>query len=221
MKIAVISKWFLAGSVLTGLFSTPRLQAADPVQAPALPEVISKAGMPAPKLPELSEVLTISRNYFTTWKGYRAGDLLTSNKVKPLFRELQQAGWKVKAEKNILKRMHTDTDFLASQLSTPKGIKFMRKIAKMPGGYDRCDHLLKMPYGKRRIKEFIDSPGGYTMIEYMTTTKGGKNLGKYLSQTKTGKGFNQPTDLIYTEKQLLEILKETYELETAKQKRRK
>lgn len=208
-------------SILTVLLSLPVLQAAEPEQPAARPQLVPQTDMPPPKLPELSEVMNIARTFFDSWKGYQSGDLLTSNKVKPLFRELQQAGWKVKAEKNILKRMHSQTDFLAAQLSTPKGIKFMRKISKMPGGYDRLDHLLKMPYGKRRIKEFINSPGGFTMIEYMTTTKGGRNLGKYLSQTKTGKGFNQPTNLIYTEKQLLEVLKEIYEKETAKNKGQK
>lgn len=219
--MSFISKWCLIGSILSGLCSLPLLQAKDPQKSSPLPAVVPNNGMPDKKLPELSEVMTIAREYFTSQKGYESDDLLTNNRVKPLFRELQQAGWKVKTEKNILKRMHSASDFLAAQLSTPKGIRFMRKIAKMPGGYDRLDHLLKMPYGKRRIKEFIDSPGGYTMIEYMTTTKGGKNLGKYLSQTKTGKGFNQPTGMIYTETEFLQVLKETYQLETAKQKRQK
>ncbi|QGQ23018.1 hypothetical protein F1728_10205 [Gimesia benthica] len=217
----LVPRSYLTALILAGLCIPPTLQAADPPKGTALPEVIPDDAMPPKKLPKLSEVMSIAREYFTNRKGYESGDLLTSNDVKPLFRELQQAGWKVKAEKVILSRMHTNSDFLASQLSTPKGVKFMRKIAKMPGGYDRLDHLLKMPYGKRRIKEFIDSPGGYTMIEYMTTTQGGKNLGKYLSQTKTGKGFNQPTDMIYTQTELLQVIQETYQAENNPKGRRK
>lgn len=219
--MAFQSRYGIGGFLLMSFFSTALLPAAEPKPASSLPEVVPETAQPAQKPPELSEVLKITRDYFAEVKGYQSGDLLTRNQVKPLFRELQQAGWKVKAEKGILKRMHAKTDFLAAQLSTPKGIRFMRKISKMPGGYDRLDHLLAMPYGKRRIKEFINSPGGYTMIEYMTTTKGGKNLGKYLSQTKTGKGFNQPTHRIYTEQQLLDVLKQAYETEVAQHKPRK
>ena len=220
--MSIISKYCFSGLLILNLFQVSFLQAADPKKtASPLPEIIPETAMPAPKLPELTEVMNITREYFAQWKGYEPGDLLTRNKVKPLFRDLQKAGWKVKEEPQLLKRMHSDSGFLASQLHTPKGIRFMRRIAKMPGGYDRLDHLLAMPYGKRRIKEFINSPGGYTMIEYMTTTKGGKNLGKYLSQTRTGKGFNKPTDMIYTETQLLQVLKQAYEKEVALRKRQK
>ncbi|MFK7776573.1 MAG: hypothetical protein QM501_00450 [Gimesia sp.] len=199
--------------------STTGLSAAPKKSAP-LPEVIPGSKIPS-KLPPLKEVLQITQEYFAGLKHYQPGDLITRKKMMPVFRQLQQAGWSVKSEKMILSRLHSDTGFLATQLHTPKGIKFMRKISRLPEGYDRLDHILAMPYGKRRIKEFIYSPGGNLMIEYMTTTKGGKNLGKYLSKAKTGKGFNSPTNRIYTEKQFVQEIKLAYEIETGKKKKRR
>ncbi|QDT77410.1 hypothetical protein Mal35_08360 [Gimesia maris] len=218
--MSAIRKLFLSVTVLTCLIPVSRgnAQNAGVPAANPLPEIIPESAEKK-KVPPLDEVMQIIEEYFTDRKGYKSGDLLTRGQIKPLFRELQQAGWTVKAEKEILKRLHADTDFLAAQLSTPKGIIFMRRISRMPGGYDRLDHILVMPYGKRRIREFINSPGGYTMIEYMTTTKGGKNLGNYLSKTRTGKGFNQPTPYIYTQTELTTVLKQAYEKENAKSKR--
>ncbi|WP_339734102.1 hypothetical protein [uncultured Gimesia sp.] len=201
------------------ILTTPAF-ATEPKEKGALPEIVPETPG-SKKMPPLEEVLTITQNYFTGWEGYQSGDYITRNQIKPLFRQLQKAGWTVKAEKNILKRIHAETDYLSRQLSTPKGIKFMRRVSRMPGGYDRLDHLLAMPYGKRNIRDFINSPGGFTMIEYMTTTKGGKNLGKYLSQAKTGKGFNKPTSYIYTETELIQAIKQAYETETGQKKKKK
>ncbi len=186
---------------------------AEPKEAAPLPEITPETDAP-PKLPTLEEVLEITQEYFAGLQNYEPGDMLTRNQVKPLFRQFQKAGWTAKAEKNILSRVHAETDFLAAQLKTAKGIKFMRRVSKMPGGYDRLDHILVMPYGKRNIRDFINSPGGFTMIEYMTTTQGGKNLGTYLSQTRTGKGFNASTHRIYTETQFVEAIKLAFESET-------
>ncbi|WP_417382257.1 hypothetical protein [Gimesia sp.] len=218
--MSAMRKLSLVVAILICLLPVSRgnAQNSEAPAADSLPEIVPETAEKK-KVPSLDEVMQIIEDYFSDRKGYKSGDLLTRGQIKPLLRELQQAGWPVKAEKEILKRLHADTDFLAAQLSTPKGIIFMRRIAQMPGGYDRLDHILVMPYGKRRIREFINSPGGYTMIEYMTTTKGGKNLGKYLSKTKTGKGFNQPTPYIYTQTQLTDVLRQAYEKENAKSKR--
>ncbi len=211
---------FFSGILLGSLILTTSAFAADPKAKTQLPEIIPGTQAPA-KLPSLGEVTRIIQEQFIGLKHYQSGDLITRSEVKPIFTQLQKAGWAVKKEKEILNRVHADNDFLATQLRTAKGIKFMRKISKLPGGYDRLDHILAMPYGKRRIKEFINSPGGNLMIEYMTTTKGGKNLGKYLSQTKTGKGFNAPTRRIYTEAELVQVLQKAYLNETRQKKRRK
>lgn len=212
-------KLFFSGILLGSLILTGPAFSADPEATNQLPEIIPGTQSPK-KLPTLGEVTKIIQGQFAGLKYYQTGDLITRNQVRPVFKQLQKAGWDVKEQKEILNRVHADNDFLATQLRTPKGIKFMRKISRLPEGYDRLDHILVMPYGKRRIKEFINSPGGNLMIEYMTTTKGGKNLGKYLSQTKTGKGFNAPTRRIYTEAQLVQVLQKAYVKATQENKRK-
>lgn len=89
---------------------------------------------------------------------------------------------------------------------------FMRKIAGMPQGYDRLDKLRSLPYGSRRLRELMNDPGGYKMIEYMTTTPGGKKLGQQLSSPRRG-NFNESTNRIYTETDLLAVLKDLYHAE--------
>ena len=209
-----------SGILFASLFICISALSAEPKETAPLPEITPKTKTQL-KLPTLKEVMNITQVYFTGLKHYQTGDMITRNQMKPLFSQLQKAGWTVKSEKRILSRLHSETDFLAAQLKTGKGIKFMRKISQLPGGYDRLDHILVMPYGKRRIKEFINSPGGNLMIEYMTTTKGGKNLGNYLSKAKTGKGFNSPTNRIYTEKQLIPEIKLAYETETGQKKKKR
>tara|TARA_R110002095_G_scaffold172230_1_gene149628 strand:- start:566 stop:1219 length:654 start_codon:yes stop_codon:yes gene_type:complete len=210
---------FLTGILFVSLIGATTVLAADPKESAPLPEITPETETPPP-LPTLEAVLTITQEFFTGLRNYEPGDMLTRNQVKPVFRQLQKAGWTVKAENNILKRVHAETDFLAAQLKTGKGIKFMRRISKMPEGYDRLDRILVMPYGKRNIRDFINSPGGFTMIEYMTTTQGGKNLGKYLSQAQSGKGFNAPTHRIYTETQFIDAIKLAYESEIAQKKQK-
>lgn len=210
---------FFSRILLASLIIITPAFAADPKEETELPEIIPESATSS-SIPPLGEVLKILEGYFSRLADFEPGDLITRNQIKPVFRQLQKAGWDVKEEKVLLSRVHAETDFLAAQLRTAKGIKFMRKISRMPGGYDRLDHILAMPYGKRRIKEFINSPGGYTMIEYMTTTKGGKNLGKYLSKTKTGKGFNLPTRRIYTAAELVQAIQQAYTNETRQKKRK-
>ena len=209
-------------SLLLALFiwTTPAYtKEPEAKQKESLPEIVPDTPE-THKTPPLEEVMQATETFFSEWKGYEPGDYLTRNRVKPLFRQLQKLGWSVKAEKEILNRIHAESDYLSQQLGTKKGKVFMRRVSRMPGGYDRLDHLLAMPYGKRNIRDFINEPGGFLMIEYMTTTKGGKNLGKYLSKAKTGTGFNKPTSYIYTETELMQALKKAYEKEFGKKQKR-
>jgi hypothetical protein len=103
-----------------------------------------------------------------------------------------------------------DGDWLAKQLRSKKGKLFMRNVAKHPDGFDRIDRLRRMPGGEKQLAELIQSPEGFKMVEYMTTTPGGKNLGKQLAKGKNGANFNEPTGRLYTEKQLIERLKQLH-----------
>ncbi|MCA9019259.1 MAG: hypothetical protein KDA74_03905, partial [Planctomycetaceae bacterium] len=102
-----IQKRFLIVTVLTCLISVSQANAQN-TEAPAAsppPEIVPETAEKK-KVPPLDEVMQIIEEYFTDRKGYKSGDMLTRGEIKPLFRELQQAGWSVKAEKEILNRLH-------------------------------------------------------------------------------------------------------------------
>jgi len=163
-----------------------------------------------PSLPKFDEIEKAVEKHFESQRGYKSGDLLTSKDTPAVFKKLESLGWKVADRKEIEKQFLPETDWLVKQLRTDDGQKFMREVARNPSGFDRIDRMRKMPYGDRQLVDLIHSPEGYKMIEYMTTTEGGKNLGKSLSRGKQGKDFNEPTGRIYTEKQLVERLKQSH-----------
>jgi hypothetical protein len=161
--------------------------------------------------PKFSEVEQTVKGQLVKSKDYKPGDILSGSQVRAITKELADIGWEISDRKDIEGQALADGDFLVKQLRTKKGTKFMRRIASLPGGYDRVDRLRKMPYGNRRIRELIAGPDGFKLIQYMTTSKTGLNLGKQLSRGKNGKGFNKSTGHIYTEKDLLKRLKASYE----------
>lgn len=149
---------------------------------------------------------------------YQTGDLLTAPKVDRVLAKLEKINWKVADAHEIVKLVLSDSDWMAERLSSGDGREFMRRIATMPGGYDRVDRLRNMPNGQYQVSDFIESPGGYTMIEYMTTTQEGKNLGALVSEGVNGADFNKPTGRIYTERELLKRLRISYDAEVDRRK---
>jgi len=140
---------------------------------------------------------------------YRAGDLITQDKVEPLLAHLKWMGLPLPNAKQILEKVPAKDEFLAEQLRTPNGRKFMREISGYTGGYDRLDRLSRLPYGKQTIRDLIRGPDGYKMIEYMTTAPGGKALGDQLSNAPQDGDFNAKTGRIYTAEMLLRRLEQS------------
>ena len=191
------------------------------------------------ELPEWSKVESVVNGHFSKSSGskttsrtkYRhheqskklqGNDLITQQDVSGLFKIIEKLGWEINKQdrKQILDRLLSESDFLVRQLRTAHGRQFMRKIATLPGGYDRIDRLRKMPHGKKRIQEFIKGPDGDKWIEYMTTTKYGKTLGKQLSRAKNGRNFNESTGMLYTQKDVLEHLQKLYQIDRTEAKQR-
>ncbi len=167
------------------------------------------AAKPKP-LPPLSEVEELVLRQFSLLPDYRPGDIIARSEVEPLFAQLQRIGWRVVDRKNILRKVPADSDYLVRKLRTPRGRKFMRRIADYPDAYDRLDRLSWLPHGKQTIHDLIYAKGGYEMLEYMTTAKGGAEMGKMLSKAPKGTNFNKPTGRIYTVKMLLARLEKSY-----------
>jgi len=191
------------------------------------------------ELPEWSEIESVINDHFSEASGSKTpirrksrryeqpeqlqdNDLVTQQDVSGLFKKIETLGWEINNQdrKKILDRLLPESDYLVRQLRSTQGRQFMKKISTLPGGYDRIDRLRKMPHGKYRIREFIKGPDGDLMIEYMTTTKNGKNLGKLLSNAKTGRNFNEPTGMLYTQKDVLQHLQKIYQTDRTEAERR-
>jgi hypothetical protein len=183
------------------------------VTAILLGVVVAVAADPQPagtkSIPTMSEIERVVLRYFRANSEYRAGDLITRDEVEPLLGKLQKTGLPLPDAKKILDQLPTKEEFLAKQLRTADGRKFMRQISGYGDGNDRLDRLSRLPHGQQTVRDLIRGPGGYKMIEYMTTTPGGEELGKQLSNAPLGKEFNESTGRIYTAEQLLLRLKQS------------
>jgi hypothetical protein len=179
----------------------------------AAPAWAAQKGKPK-KLPKFNDVTATVRKELAKHDGYRDNDILTSEWVaKALDAVEKKTGWKIEDAAEIAGKFLSDSDDLVRQLRTRKGMPFMRRFSGTPRAFDRIDRLRGLPMGKRRIPELINNPGGHTLILYMATTEGGRNMGLYLGNVRGGKNFNKPTGRLYTEKQLVDRLEESYNRE--------
>jgi hypothetical protein len=164
----------------------------------------------AAKLPAFDKVVQAMTAYFQSQQDYQAGDLLDQSQAAGALEAIAAAGWEVPQAKQIVALALPDNSFLVTQLATPSGKRFMRKIAKTPGTYSRLDRLSQISKGKSAVKILIRDPGGDTMLAYMATTPGGKNLGAMMAGTPKGTNLNQPTGRVYTADDLLAVVKQAY-----------
>ena len=207
-------------SALGVVLIASQLAAAEPLtilnpaveqKAPsAKPDAESKTKKPAEPWPTFEQVQKTAEKHFATLKKYRKGDLLTQSDVAPVFDQLEKLGWKVADRAEILKLFLGDRELMVRMLRTEDGRIFMRDIEKLPGGYDRVDHLSRLSDAETLLWRLTTGPDGYKMIDYMTKTPWGETMGEMISQAPNGQGFNKRTGRIYTEQQLITRLKQSY-----------
>jgi hypothetical protein len=118
------------------------------------------------------------------------------------------AGTKVPGAERILAATLADSSFLAKELSTTAGRKFMRKVARHPGAFSRLDRLSSISRGQAIVRDLIRSADGDKFIEYLTTTNSGRKLGSSLAGAQHGTDLNQPTGRIYTAEDLMAVLEQ-------------
>ncbi len=151
------------------------------------------------------------RKYFDSLPSFHDGDLITRDRVEPLFAHLESLGWEPTDRGQIIGLLVSAREPLARNLlGDKKGRAFMRAIAAMPGAYDRLDRLSRMPHGEQTIVDMIHKKGGPELIRYMTGSKGGTELGRQMARAPAGHDFNKPTGRIYTLSQLLARLEQSY-----------
>jgi hypothetical protein len=174
----------------------------------APPAVISNSDTPIPPFKDVERAVW---DAFKAKEGFKPNDLITQDEVAPLLQKFQKQWLPPKDAAEILGRVPQADGFLAVQLRTPAGRKFMRDMSEYKNSYDRVDRLSRLPRGEKTVRDLIRGPDGYKMIEYMTTTKGGRAMGQQLSNAPGGQNFNSPTGRIYTVPMLLGELKTVHE----------
>lgn len=145
--------------------------------------------------------------YFASQPGYTNGDLITRSQIEKVLAKIVSGGLKLPDAASIAKQGLPDDSFMARELSTPDGRRFMRKLAQHANSFSYLDRLSTIPRGQQTIRDLVRAKDGDKMIEYMATTKGGQNLGAMMSQARGGVDLNKPTGRIYTESELLAALK--------------
>jgi hypothetical protein len=157
-----------------------------------------------------SVATTAVEQHFESLEDYRPGDLVTRSEVAQALANVSDAGAEVADAKRTVELALADDSFLAKELSTPAGRKFMRKVSRHAGGYSHLDRLSSISRGQTIIRDLIRGPDGDKFVEYLATTRGGRNLGSTLAGARQGADLNKPTGRIYTAEDLVTELKRTF-----------
>jgi hypothetical protein len=172
----------------------------------SLPLAAGEACAQRPRSDNSNPAYMAVEKYFASLPDYQPGDLVTRSQVAKALAKVKDAGTKVPETDRILAATLADSSFLAKELSTPAGRKFMRKVGRHPGAFSRLDRLSTISRGQTFVRDLIRSADGDKFIEYLTTTRGGRNLGSSLTGAQHGTDLNQPTGRIYTAEDLMAVL---------------
>jgi hypothetical protein len=175
--------------------------------------------LPAGDLPEFKAIDAALKTHFASQADFLPGDLLFQSQITQAMDAVAAAGWDVSDadRKAIVDRALANDSFLAKELSSPTGRKFMRRIARHPGTYSRLDQLSTIAGGQQLIRDLIRQKDGDKLIEYLATTQGGQNLGRMAGNSRHGVNLNKPTGRIYTADDLFSALKTAHDRQSAKQ----
>lgn len=177
-------------------------------QPPASAPVVEVAPQVRPDF--LTVAKTVSA-HLASQRNFEANDLLTQSQINKALDAVLIAGWDVPDREDIVRRGIADGAFLSKELASPAGRKFMRQVARQPGGYSRLDRLSATSGGQQLVRNLIRQKEGYQFIAYLATTSGGHNLGRMAANTRNGVDLNKPTGRIYTVADLLAALKTSYD----------
>jgi hypothetical protein len=187
-----------------------RLAAAPAAEAP-----VSEA-KPSQALPSEEQVTGAIEQHFRGKKNFEPGDLIQRSDVQGALDRVAKLGWEIPQRERLEKLVLPDDAFLVVQLQSKAGTRFMRKVSRYPGAYDRLDRLSGIAGGRRIINDLIRDKGGHELIEYLSTSEGGANLGRMLSNAKDGSDLNKPTGRLYTVESLLKVVTKLYADQSAR-----
>ncbi len=160
--------------------------------------------------PDLGSMSRAVEGYFASLPDYQPGDFIMRSQIERVLTKLNDAGAPVPGADNIAERGLDDGSFIARELSTEAGRKFMRRLARLPGAFAHLDRLSSIPRGEKLIRDLIRDKDGDKIIEYLVTTKGGQRMGSMMAAVPDGTNLNKPTGRIYTVADLVAALKAAY-----------
>jgi hypothetical protein len=166
-------------------------------------------------MPSWAAAEKIVTGHLRTLPDYQPGDMLSRGRVEPVFQPLRAAGWKVSDASAIVASLSDDQDLLVRQFGTPAGRKCMRRVAKVPRGYDWMHRLAWAPRGSQTVRDLVKLPNGPDVIESLLSSPGGKDIRMRLADGAKSSEFDKPTGRIYTEAQLLDRLRQSYDRDAA------
>jgi hypothetical protein len=166
---------------------------------------------PTPRLksdwPKIEQVINA---HFLAISGWHPQSLISQSNVETLWPELAKAGWKVSDTDAIVKLVPRDEEFLARQMRTSAGKRFMRDVAvDYPAIYDRLDRISRQPSGQVNMAGLIAAPDADLTVRYMMTKEGSRSWASLLGM-KEKHIFSTPTGRLYTAELLTEYLKQLY-----------
>jgi hypothetical protein len=162
-----------------------------------------------------AEVEKYVLNYFESQPEFSSAYLITREQTQPLLEAFRHRGWDSKMLDSLASRLVSKEEFLARELDSKTGRKFMTQIAKYPQAYDYLDRLSRLPVGQQTVHNLVYNLGGEQMIEFLTTRATGKEFVKLFSQTPSRANFGKPTGRIYTAPMLVDAFRKEI---TGKQK---
>jgi hypothetical protein len=166
------------------------------------------------KFPSFSDVQQIVQSYFSKDRSRREDDIISRNQVAEVLKLLNNAGWKVPDEKQLLESVLDDQHVLVRTMRTPAGRKFYGKVSDRKLILDRLDRIAGVWGGPQLIQDLVKLPDGE---KYAKPRSGGgvPDLLDLLPKDASGKtrriaSYDNPTGHIYTVADLISQLADRY-----------
>lgn len=178
---------------------------------------VAHAGPPrdTDQRPSFNQVERIVKSALGEREGYRPGDLINQSDVERVLEALEDSGWQPGDRQELLADTLSQDSPLARILGTERGTKFMRKVNDYELIYNRMDRVCRVRDGKRMLADLSKLPDGerYAKMETPPGVPGFLELlpKRSSSKTRSIEDYKKPTGRIYTEKQLLNRLKQSYQ----------
>ncbi len=167
-----------------------------------------------------SQVENSVRRYFAANWNDKQINLMTQGHASLALRQLDHLGWQVEDQKDILKGIPADSDYLIQVLSSASGQKLLKHLPNEELLYDRLDRIIKQPGGRRLVRDMLKLPDGYRYAK-ANRPRGVPAMNEFLPKTRKGKdqvirNYGKPTGRIYTLDQFITRLHESHDELVAK-----